>query len=304
MAKKKTHEQYVEEMRIKQPNIIILNKYINSRTMIEYCCKIDGHKDTRRADNLLNMGCHVCSGFTKTNQQFIQELKKNNPNIQTLEEYKGARYKIKVKCLICDNEWSVVPYSLLAGCGCEECALANRRKSHEKFVEEMKVINPNIKILGQYIKSDIAIKCKCLICDNEWETVPHILLGNHGCPQCRNEQSRQRFLGENNPKWNVNLTDEEREQNNMDTKRKQWAKEVKEKDNYTCQCCGSRKSGTLRSHHLYSYDKYISLRYVVENGVCLCEDCHKEFHHIYGYGNNTKEQFEEFINNKDLRDIG
>lgn len=30
------------------------------------------------------------------------------------------------------------------------------------------------------------------------------------------------------------------------------------------------------------------------NGVCLCEKCHKEFHHIYGYRDNTKEQFEKF----------
>lgn len=34
-----------------------------------------------------------------------------------------------------------------------------------------------------------------------------------------------------------------------------------------------------------------------DNGITLSESIHKEFHAIYGNGNNTKEQFLEFINN-------
>ena len=30
-----------------------------------------------------------------------------------------------------------------------------------------------------------------------------------------------------------------------------------------------------------------------------CKECHDEFHHIYGYGNNTEQQFNEW-NNKEV----
>jgi len=70
-----------------------------------------------------------------------------------------------------------------------------------------------------------------------------------------------------------------------------WVYSVFERDNYTCQNCGEKKYGDLNAHHLDGYNWCISRRIDVTNGVTLCTDCHKEFHHNYGYGNNTEEQF-------------
>ena len=75
---------------------------------------------------------------------------------------------------------------------------------------------------------------------------------------------------------------------------------VNKRDNYTCQICDDNKGGNLNAHHIESYDINSDKRILLENGVTLCDSCHKNFHHLYGYGNNTKKQFIEFISN--LRD--
>lgn len=103
--------------------------------------------------------------------------------------------------------------------------------------------------------------------------------------------------GENSPRWNPNRTHKQRVKERKTYEYSEWRKSVFNKDNYTCQCCGDNKGGNLVAHHLNSYHEHISQRYDINNGITLCETCHKKFHSIYKYGNNTKEQFEEFINN-------
>ena len=106
--------------------------------------------------------------------------------------------------------------------------------------------------------------------------------------------------GEKSPRWNNNLTDYERVVGRKTIKDTIWREKVYEKDNYTCVVCGDNRGGNLNAHHLYSHNRYIDKRYDVNNGVTLCEACHKAFHDKYGYGDNTKEQFDEFINSRHL----
>ena len=104
--------------------------------------------------------------------------------------------------------------------------------------------------------------------------------------------------GENSPRWNSELTDEERELKRNYPEYSEWREKVYERDNYTCQYCGER-GGKLNVHHLNSYDWDKEHRTDINNGIVLCEKCHKEFHKIYSYGNNTIAQFREFIDKKD-----
>jgi len=100
--------------------------------------------------------------------------------------------------------------------------------------------------------------------------------------------------GENHHKWNKDISDNERILNRDYYAIVKWRIDVYERDNYTCQICGDNKGGNLNSHHLNGYDKFIEERLLIENGITLCEKCHNGFHKIYGYGNNTKDQFIEY----------
>jgi HNH endonuclease len=55
-----------------------------------------------------------------------------------------------------------------------------------------------------------------------------------------------------------------------------WMTAVKKRDNYTCRHCGRGKKDGIRviAHHIIPYKPFPATRYVVENGLTLCDSCH------------------------------
>ena len=61
-----------------------------------------------------------------------------------------------------------------------------------------------------------------------------------------------------------------------------------------CQCCGSTEN--LHVHHLSSYKHDKQRRADTSNGIVLCEDCHTQFHSLYGKGHkNNPVNFAKFM---------
>lgn len=84
---------------------------------------------------------------------------------------------------------------------------------------------------------------------------------------------------------------------------REWAEQIKVRDNYICQCCGSNEKYGMASHHILNWSSHEDKRYELANGICLCEKCHNpflkgSFHQVYGVKNNTPEQLLEYIKNK------
>lgn len=189
--KKKTTEQYKQELHNINPNIEVLEEYINNKTKILHLCKTCNHKWKSYPSNILKgSDCPKCyhTNRIKTNDEFVKEMYEKHPNIEILSEYIKASEKISCRCKICGYIWSATARSLSHGTGCMQCGYESMkkkvRKSHQIFVEELQEINSNIILLEEYINNYTKIKVKCKICNHEWNPFPTGLLSGHGCPEC------------------------------------------------------------------------------------------------------------------------
>ena len=128
--------------------------------------------------------------------------------------------------------------------------------------------------------------------NHEWFADVNSRNKGSGCPECAIINKN----GSNNPNYNPNLTDEERLIGRNLPGYSGWRNSVYTRDDYTCQVCYV-KGNSINAHHLQGYNKHIDLRTDKNNGVTMCSEHHNDFHNIYGRGNNTKEQYEEYKNN-------
>ena len=136
-----------------------------------------------------------------THEEFMEKFyvkNKNAENIEILEEYVNNVTKIKCKCKIDGYEWETRPHDLLNNHGCPKCS-GKVKKNTEYFINELKEINNDIEILGEYVNNYTKIKCKCKIDGYEWEVKPHHLLSGHGCPKCKSskmKKTHEEFINE------------------------------------------------------------------------------------------------------------
>lgn len=211
IMKRKTHEEYVFEVSQINPFIEVIGKYAGNHIKILHKCKIDGYEWMVAPSNILHgTGCPKCKALKlhtlkiKTNDQYVTEVAKINPNIVVVGKYSGNKVPILHKCLLDGNEWYSAPGHILEGSGCPKCFAIrnsiNRTKTHEQYVDEVSKINHNIIVVGKYVDVGTKILHRCLIDGCEWFSLPSNILSYHGCPVCNSsigEKLISKYLNDN-----------------------------------------------------------------------------------------------------------
>lgn len=171
---KKTHEEYVVDVRNLNPNIEVIGKYNGNKVKIAHKCNVCGYEWLTKPNVILSgRGCPSCANnLKKTHKEYVAELELVNQNIEVLGEYVNTNTKILHKCKTCNHEWLVTPHHLLHDRGCPICSgrvvgsapeyrnsawSSKYRKYLSAYLteEQMKMYTP---------KSDIKVSAKCPDC--------------------------------------------------------------------------------------------------------------------------------------------
>lgn len=198
-------------------------------------------------------------------------------------EYKSSKKKVLSRCRKCGFTREIMPERYFHGAAsCAVCA-GRYKPTTEEYKREVEISRPGWSLAqgAEYINSHTPIPH---ICDKGHfaRMCPRDFRRGVGCGECADLATAERQRGENNHNYNPNLTDEEREAKRNIPEFREWARKVKERDDFTCQACGKR-GGRLESHHINAFKEYELLRYELANGITLCETCHKEIAHPDGF---------------------
>ena len=110
---------------------------------------------------------------------------------------------------------------------------------------------------------------------NEYERTPE-------WRQRMSDAKTGKWAGENNPNWKGGISREIHGERSVGSVSR-WRKSVKRRDNYVCQNCGldAKKACStcgnkprLHADHIKPWKNYPDLRFDLNNGRTLCEDCH------------------------------
>lgn len=150
--RKKTTEEFKNQMQVINPNIEIVGEYQGNKVKITCRCKVCNLEWEARPDNLLHWGCPKCrlvkigNKNRKTKEQFVGQANKvhNNKYSYTNVNYIRDDIKVTITCPIHGN-FDQTPSNHLQGHGCPKC---NASKG-ELFVEQY-LLQHNIAFEKQY----------------------------------------------------------------------------------------------------------------------------------------------------------
>lgn len=275
-------------------SILLSQKYIKAKEKMLFLCEC-GEKFETTFNHFKYRGkrkCNKCNGHKRRNIDEIKDMCRNKGLKPLFEEMKS--YKEKMLCETREGYLVLVTMDSLK----QDRALSIFHTSNpysidnvHKYIElhgiDAKCISKEYKgsnIGKMEFECNCGEKFKMHWCDFRSR--------NHCCYEC----SVKVRSGKNHYEYNESLTKEERIERRILSSTKNmriFRESVFERDDYSCDICKD-KGVTINAHHLNGYHWFEEGRYDPENGVTMCEICHKDFHKKYGRMNNTKEQYTHY----------
>lgn len=199
MPRRKTQEEYDQQVAELAPHVVVIGKYQGVRKKIEHYCTVhDVHWDVSPFNFLQHPnGCYKCQDdvlekyYTtrrKTDFQFRQEVEALGTNIVPMEEYKGAHVRIPFRCKE-GHIWSSTPHDVLCGYGCPFCV----GNAVLKGYNDLWTTNPDLaKMLKNpnigYEISRCSHRCVDWICPNcgmqKFMSPKQVYVYGLACPRC------------------------------------------------------------------------------------------------------------------------
>ena len=162
-----------------------------------------------------------------------------------------------------------------------------------------------LKVLySERVKGKTYCFCECLCGNNIRVWAGHLPSGHtQSCGCYKNEVRKEnqkkislRLIGKfgiDSIRYDSSISEEERAKRRPFSQKK-WSKKILEIYNFTCLKCYA-KGVKLEAHHLDGYRDNKEKRELISNGVCLCKNCHKDYHSIYGIKNTKEFDFHKWI---------
>lgn len=148
-------------------SIKILSDYNGLRKHVKCQCLVCGNEWYATPQKLLaGQGCKKCGYLEaadktkKTEREFLEEFKRNNPNYETIEilgKYNGMNKRIPCRCKRCGNEWNPYAGNLIRKkYGCPNCSHIGTSFMEQVILFSMirvfskeKVIHRDRKVIGK-----------------------------------------------------------------------------------------------------------------------------------------------------------
>ena len=203
MAQKKTKEQYINELTIKNPNLELVGDYIDAKTKTLHRCKKHNVIWNVSPDKALHgSGCQQClkekiaNKNRKLEDDYIKELAVKNPTTKLCEKYINNKTPVKHYCTTHSVFWDIAPGNALQGKGCSFCCKERismaLKKSEEEYILELAIRNPTVKLCGEYIDTDTLTEHYCEVHQTIFNIRPSHALRGCGCKKCHNDRLPQR----------------------------------------------------------------------------------------------------------------